>query len=269
MRNKIGVLLAVGLVAAAIFLPALPCDGQSRPKLDCQKMALDYVKAFETSDFGTLFRLKGEPYSKEAESAAKKELGSPEAKKLLAPFLEIIRLFPKIGEIPDWVTEVKIEYQYVEGSDLIEMHGDFAFSGDNWIIQDLEPRGGETFDEEKKAQYAGELSPAPPAGEKTLDAGFSEPITMLISAVQQKSRDGVKEAGAHFGDVGLHSSDPPEKREKVLKLLSQFPSIGPIPAPAKSFRLGLSGTLDDNDSEAEIGFQWPGNKLKIAFVNFK
>lgn len=269
MRNKIGMFSAVGLMTTVIALHPLLCEGQSPPKLDCQKMVLDYVKAFENLDYRTIFRLKGEPYSKEAESEAKKELGSLEAKKLLAPLLEMIRLFPKIGEIPDWVTEVKVEYQYVEGSDLIEMHGEFVFRADNWIIQDLEPRGGETLDEEKKAQVAGELSPAPPAGQKTLDAGFSELITMLIFAVQQKSWDGVMETGAHPGDCGLHPSDPPEKREKALKLLSQFPSIGPIPAPAKSVRLGLKGPLDSKEAEVEIGFHWPNNKLKIAFVNFK
>jgi len=60
-----------------------------------------------------------------------------------------------------------------------------------------------------------------------------------------------------------------DDREKALKLLSQFPSIGPIPAPAKSVCLGLKGTLDGKEAEVEIGFQWPNNKLKIAFVNFK
>jgi hypothetical protein len=36
---------------------------------------------------------------------------------------------------------------------VIEMHGEFVFKDGNWIIQDLEPRGGETFTEETKARW--------------------------------------------------------------------------------------------------------------------
>ncbi|GEM_PF-2410013 len=269
MRNKFVEFLVVFLAAVVISLPTVPGEGQERPKLDCQKMALDYSRALESLDLRTLFLLKGEPYSKEAEAAAKKELGSPEAKKLLAPIIGMIRLFPKIDALPDWVTEVNVEYQYVEGNDLIEMHGDFVLRGDRWVIQDLEPRGGETLDEAKRAEYAGELSPAPPEGQKTLEERFEWLVAVLNFAVQQKNQNAVNATGALPGDCGLHSSDPPAKREKIIKMLSQFPSIGPIPAPAKSFRLVLKGTLDGQDSLADIGFYWPGNQLKIKFVRFE
>jgi hypothetical protein len=261
--------LASGVMATVIWLHALPAGRQPRPQLDCQKMALDYAQALENVDYRTIIRLRGQPYAKEEEAEAKKQLANPEVKELFASIIGIIRLFPQIGEIPDWVTEVKTEYQYVRGNDLIEMHGEFVFRGDSWIIQDLEPRGGETLTEETKAQAAGALSPAPPEGQPTLDQGFSELVAELISDVQKKSWDGVAATGAHPGDCGLDSSDPPEEREKILKLLSQFPSIGPIPAPAKSFRLGLKGTLDGREAGVEIGFHWPGNQLKIACVNFE
>jgi hypothetical protein len=256
-------------MTAVISLPALTCEGQSRPKLDCQKMALDYAKAFENFDYGTMVRLQGQPYSKDEESKLKELQKDPEAKKIFALLAEAFRLFPKIEEIPDWVTEVNTEYQYVQGNDLIEMHGEFVFKDGNWIIQDLEPRGGETLDEAKKAQYAGELSPAPLEGQKTLDIDFSWLIAALSSAVQQKSRDAVSATGAFPGDVGLNSSDPPAKRERVLKMLSQFPSIGPIPAPAKELRLELAGTLDGKEARVDIGFRWPGNQLKIGWANFE
>lgn len=71
MRNKIGMFLAIGLMTTVIALYPLPCEGQSLPKLDCQKMVLDYVKAFENLDYRTIFRLKGQPYSKEVESEVK------------------------------------------------------------------------------------------------------------------------------------------------------------------------------------------------------
>jgi len=272
MANKIGkllVLLAAGVMATAIRLYPLPAEAQSRPKLDCQNMALEYAKAFESFNYRAIIRLTGQPYSKEEETKYLELQKSPETKEIFATIIEMIRLFPKIGEIPDWVTEVKAEYEYIRGNDLIEMHGEYVFKEGNWIIQDLEPRGGENLDEERKAQLAGELSPAPPEGQKAIDAAFSEPLAKLISAVEQKSWDGVMETGVHPGDCGLHPEDPPQEREKALKLLAQFPSIGPIPAPAKSFRLGLKGTLDGEETEADIGFNWPGNKLKLSFVSFK
>ncbi|MDH4220928.1 MAG: hypothetical protein OEY18_02475 [Candidatus Aminicenantes bacterium] len=268
MKKKIGVFITVLSVILASLIHPILLEGQSRPKLDCQKMVLAYVKAFETLDYRTLANLMGKEYSQKDESEFKKQLDNPEAKEQLAPYLEMIRLFPKIGEIPDWVTEVALEYEYIEGDYLIEMHGEFVFTGDNWIIQDLEPRGGESLDEEKKKEYASEISPASSEGKKTLDTGLNELITKLISAVKEESWDGVKETGAHPADCGLHPSAPPEEREKVLKLLSQFPSIGPIPAPAKTLSLGLKGIVDNKEAEVEIEFHWPDNKLEILYVDF-
>ncbi|MGB7294538.1 MAG: hypothetical protein WBC70_03040 [Candidatus Aminicenantales bacterium] len=160
MTNKIDAvvtLLAAGVMAAVISLPAWPGEGQSRPKLDCQKMALDFATALEKIDYKTIVRLRGQPYSKEEEAEIKKQLNDPENKRVFANLIEAFRLFPKIGEIPDWVTEVNAEYQYIQGNDVIEIQGEFVFRDDNWIIQDLEPRGGETLTEETKAQYAGEI----------------------------------------------------------------------------------------------------------------
>ena len=257
MRKKTGIFLMGCALILAFSFHSISDEKHSPPKLDCQEMALAYVKAFENLDYRSLAQLMGMEYSEEEESQFKQQFENPEMKAQLDSILEIMRLFPKIGEIPDWVTEVSLEYEYVEGNNLIEMHGEFVLSGDGWIIQDLEPRGGENLDE-----------PAPSEGNKTFDAGLNELIAKLFSSVEEKSWDGVEETGAHPDDCGLHPSDPPEERERALKLLSQFPSIGPIPAPAKMFSLGLKGTLDSNEAGIEIVFRWVDNKLEIANVSF-
>jgi hypothetical protein len=269
MKNRIGVFSAVGLMTITLALHPWPCEGQIRPKLDCQKMVFEYINALENFDIRTLARLTGQQYSEELESQAKKELESPEAKEQLAPLLEMLRLFPKIGEIPDWVTEVVLEYEYIEGDDLIEMQGEFVFTDDNWIIQDLEPRGEESLDEEEKKNYATKLSPAPPKGQNTVDAGLNELVAKLISAIKQKSWDDAEETGVHPDSCGLHPSDSPEEREKALERLSQLPSIGAIPAPATRVQLILKGTIDSEESGVEIEFHWPDNKLGILYVSFK
>ena len=269
MKKKTGVFVTVLLVILASFLQPILLEGQSRPKLDCQKMVLEYVKALENIDIRTLARLTGQPYSEELESEAKKELGSPEAKEQIAPLLEMLRLFPKIGEIPDWVTELALEYEYIEGDALIEVHGEFVFTEDIWIVEDLEPRGGKTLDGEEKKNYATKLSQAPPEGQNALDAGLNELVAKLISAIKQKSWDHAKETGIHPSECGLHPSDPPEVREKALERLSQLPSIGAIPAPATRVQLILKGTIDSEEAEIEIEFHWPDNKLEILYVDFK
>ncbi len=234
-------------------------------------MALSYAKAFEDPDYRTLVQLRGMEYSEEDDAQFKKQFENPEPEIMeqFEFFLEAIKLFPKIGEIPDWATEVELEYEYIEGDKLVEMHGEFVFTGENWVIQDLEPHGGETLDDEKKKSYEGEISASPPEGQKTLDAGLNELIAKLLSAVKAESWDGVKSTGVHPGDCGLHPDSPPEERGRALKLLSQFPPIGPIPAPAKTLSLGLKGILDGNEAEVEIGFRWPDNKLEIAYVSFE
>lgn len=269
MRNKIGIFLAVGLMTIVISLHPWPCEGQSRPKLDCQKMVLECVKAYENFDIRTLARLTGQQYSEELESEAKNELESPEAKEQLAPLLEMLRLFPKIGEIPDWVTEVEVEYEYLKSDILNEMKGKFVFTEDNWIVEDLEPRGGENLDEEEKKKHAAKLSPAPPVGQKTVDAGLNELVAKLVSAIKEKSWDHAKETGIHPDSCGLHPSDPPEEREMALERLSQLPSIGAIPAPATRVQLILKGTINSEEAEVEIEFHWPDNKLEILYVDFK
>jgi len=269
MKKKIGVFITVLSVILASLIHPILLEGQSRPELDCQKMVLEYVKAIENFDYRTLARLTGQQYSEELESEAKKELESPEAKEQFAPLLEMLRLFPKIGEIPDWVTNVEIEYEYIENHNLIEMEAKFAFTEDTWIIEDLEPRGDNTLDEEEKKKYATKLSPAPPVGQKTVDAGLNELVAKLISAIKQKSWDDAEETGVHPDSCGLHPSDPPEERKKALERLSQLPSIGVIPAPATRVQLILKGTIDSEEAEVEIEFHWPDDKLEILYVDFK
>ena len=269
MRNKISIFSVVGLMAIALSVYPLSSEGQSRPKLDCQKMVLECVKAYENFDIRTLARLTGQKYSEESDSEAKNELESPEAKEQLAPLLEMLRLFPKIGDIPDWATEVEVEYEYLKSDILNEMKGKFVFTEDNWIIEDLEPRGGESLDEEEKKKYATKLSPTPPVGQKTIDAGLKELVAKLVSAVKEKSWDHAKETGIHPSECGLHPSDPPELREKALERLSQLPSIGAIPAPATRVQLILKGTINSKEAEVEIEFHWPDNKLEILYVDFK
>lgn len=269
MRKRIGHFFLVFSLSIVFSLHSVSFERQSHPKLDCQEMALAYVRAFETLDYRALADLLGKEYSQKDESEFKKQLDDPEAKEQLALYLEMIRLFPKVGEIPDWVTEVALEYKYIEGNELIEMHGEFVFTGENWIIQELEPRGGENLDDEKKEKYASELSSAPPEGKKSIDAGLNELVAKLISAIRQKSWDDAEETGVHPDSCGLHPSDPPEEREKALKRLSQLPSIGAIPAPATRLQLILKGTIDSEEAEVEIEFQWPDNKLEILYVDFK
>jgi hypothetical protein len=269
MKKDIGIFLVAGLTILTLALHPWPCEGQSRPKLDCQEMVYEYINALENFDIRSLARLTGQQYSERLEVDAREELGSPEAKEQLASILELLRLFPKIGEVPDWVTEVKLEYEYIEGNDLVEMQGEFVFTGDSWIIQDLEPRGGESLDEEKKKEYASKVSPSPPVGQKTIDAGLNELVAELVSAIKRKNWDDADETGVHPDSCGLHPSDPPEEREMAFERISQLPSIGAIPAPATRVQLILKGTLDSEEAGIEIEFHWPDNKLEILYVSFK
>jgi hypothetical protein len=117
----------------------------------------------------------------------------------------------------------------------LRCRGTLSSAGIAGVIQDLEPRGGETLDVAKRAEYADELSPAPPEGQKTLEPRFDILVAVLNSAVQQKNRTAVSATDALPGDCGLHSSDPPTKWGKIIKMLSQLPSIGPIPARRSLF----------------------------------
>ncbi len=271
MRKTRGVFLIVCLMGFVISLYPGNKTNPIHPKLDCHKMALDFVKALENRDFRSFIQLTSveSEYSEEHEANFRKELDSPEAKEKLPLMLEMIRLFPEIGEVPEWVTGVTLTYGYIQGDNLIEVEGEFILTGETWIIETLEPREWEKLDEEEKKKFAGKISPVPPDGQKIFDAGLNELMAELISAIKEKSWDGAKKTGVHPDGCGLHPDDPPEEREKALGRLTQIPSIGAIPAPATRLCLSLEGTLDDKDAEAEIEFHWPDNKLEILHLSFK
>ena len=238
-------------------------EKKSLSKLDCQEMALEFVAALENLDYLTFCRLTGKEYSEEDETDIKKEFDDPKKKEELVSLLAPIRLFPKIGEIPRWATKVEFQCEYVEGDKRMELKGEFVFNDGIWIIKELEPTESEFRDEEHKERVARNVSSAPPEGQKTLDAGLNELMKKLISAIKDKSWEGVKECGVHPDGCGLHPNDPPEEREKVIDLLEQFPSIGAIPAPAELVGLELKGNIDDEEVTVEVEFQWPRHKLEI------
>ena len=164
---------------------------------------------------------------------------------------------------------MEFDCDYFEEDELIELEAKFVLGDGIWIIEDSEANEREIQDEERKRRLKSNMSPAPPEGQKTLDAGFDELVWKLIAEVKKKSWDGAKQTGVHPSDCGLHTSDPPEIREKVLRLLPQFPSIGTIPAPATRVNLDITGILEDKETQVEVGFHWPDKKLKILYVTVK
>jgi hypothetical protein len=279
MRSSIVAFSTVAWLAALSFAVALPGGEQARPKLDCRKLALEYATAFENLDFKTVARLEGRPWSEEDESRAKAELKEilslPDGKAKLAWAMEgehgitLLRLFPAIAGIPDWATEVVVDYDYIRGNELVRMHGSFEVKEGQWIVVSLRPEEREALDEAKRATFASESSPAPPPGQEALDVGpdIAALIATLTSAVQKKDWDAAEATGAHPDSCGLHPQDPPEEREVALKRLAEFPSIGPIPAPARSFRLRLAGAPDRE--VIAVDFHWPGKALRLSSVGFR
>jgi hypothetical protein len=59
MKKKAGIFLMVWPIILVVSSFSFPFDGQSRPKLDCQKMALSYAKALEETDYRSVVQLMG------------------------------------------------------------------------------------------------------------------------------------------------------------------------------------------------------------------
>jgi hypothetical protein len=232
--------------------------GQKPPKLECRKIALKMVKALEERDFRTLQELTlqeltAQELTDEAVEQAKQEFDTMEEQGILAPILESLRNFPEIGEIPDWVTHVTIEYRHVVGDRQIELESEFVLKDGAWKAGDFDRKDRGDFENEKEWILENSL-PAPPDNRNIIDAGFNEVIGRVITAIKEEDDETLSEL------TPLHASEIQAEKEKYIQLLSQFPTIGPIPAPLLEFDMKLEG----EDTEITVDFECPENKLKIV-----
>ena len=77
MIKKIGIFMMVYSMSFAFSSLLISLETQSHPKLDCQKMALAYVKAFEDLDYRSLVQLRGMEYTEEDDAQFKKQFENP------------------------------------------------------------------------------------------------------------------------------------------------------------------------------------------------
>ena len=232
---------------------SIAAAGQKAPKLECKKIALKMAKAFEERDVKTLSELSGEEASDEEIEQFKQQLDAMDEQGMLAPMLERMRNFPEIGEIPGWADHVTIEYKYVDGDRQIEFESEFILKDDSWQLNQFAPDDRGDFEGEKEWILENSL-PAPPDDRKIIDAGFNEAIRRVITAIKEEDDETLSDL------TPLHISEIKGEKEKYIKLLSQFPKIGPIPAPLMEFDI----KLESEDTELTVKFECPENKLKIV-----
>ncbi len=227
--------------------------GQKPPKLECKKIALKMAKALEDRDIKILSELSGEEASDEEIEQFKQQLDAMDEQDMLDPMLERMREYPEIGEIPDWAEHVTIEYKYVDGDRQIDFESEFIFKDGAWLVGQFAPDDSGDFESEKDWILENSL-PAPSGGQKMIDAGFNEVITKVLAAIKEG------DDGTLSDLTPLRMSEIQSDKEKYIQLLSQFPKIGPVPAPLIEFDI----KLESEDSELSVKFECPENKLKIV-----
>jgi len=250
MKKVICVLFGFFMVMA---VSNIAVAGQKPPKLECRKMALQMAKAFDKRDISILQELSGQEASDEEAEQFKQEMDAMDEQGVLAPMIERMRNFPEIGEIPDWVTHVTIEYRYVDGERQIEFESEFIFKDGAWKVDLFSPNESGDFESEKDWILKNSI-PAPPEGQTTIDAGFNEVINRIVSAIKEEDDETLSEL------TPLRIHEIQGEKEKYIQLLSQFPTVGPIPAPLLEFEI----TLEGEDAEITVDFECPENKLKIV-----
>jgi len=264
MRKMAFACLVIFFVTIVYPILAEQNQKQSPPKLNCQKMVFEYINALENKDYQTFCQLTGKEYSKEDESDFKTQLDALEAEGKLAPFFAQVRLFPEIGELPDWVTEVDINCYYIEGNKEIALEADFTFNEGVWIISPPEP-----FKEKEieKEDIVDSISQSPPEGQKTLDLGLNELKKNFILALKKKDWDAVDQYIHYFTTLPEEKENHFIKLSEQIELLEQIPSIGAVPAPARRVFLQIMGILEGKSIGARIVFHWDENKLIIYECN--
>jgi hypothetical protein len=242
------------------------------PKLDVNKMVLDVIKVIEDRDFDLYCRLFGKEKTEKQKSRFNDDLAGLDAKPYRKPYnLDKLRLFPEIGELPEWVTDASFEFHYLESNKRVELEARFILKDNTWIIEDIYPdiyyQSPRKLNEKKMESLSRNTSPAPPEGEKTLDAGLNEIVQRLVSDFKEKNWDSIKEYSWYrwYDKISILKKAGKEYGE----LMSQFPSIGPIPAPAIEVRTDLKGTLEGKEMRIYVVFKWEDNTLEINYIEVK
>lgn len=233
-----------------------------KPKLDCHKMVSEMIKAIEARDIKKICPLIGREYTEDAENSLNKRIDVLYAR--WPSFVEELHLFPEIGELPEWITEVRFGFEYIEGNYRIELRPQFELENDTWIIEtiDLGLHWRRLEWTDRRIMSRGEISPPPPEGKKTLDVGLNEIIQKFVSDFTEKNWESIKQYTPIFKDPN-RMSELKKKGKEFGELLSQFPSIGPIPAPAIDVMVRLEGTLEGEGVGIEVRFEWKENNTLI------
>lgn len=257
--------LSLICIMAWIIIFVLPSyaetkDDQKRPRLDCNKMVLDMIKSIEDRDFELYCRLFGREYSEERKIKFYKSFEKERAKEYFPFLLDNLRLFPKIEEIPEWTTCAKFYYEYVRGNMEIQTTALFVLKDDTWICIEFEPESY-PLDEGKKTRVSRYISSPPAQGERTLDVGLNDIINKFLSDLEEDNLASIKQYTPYS-----YSDLKKKKSRRFRELLSQFPSIGPIPAPAKKFGVLLRGTSESRRVIIDVEFIWVYNSLRLFKV---
>ena len=237
----------------ALVVSDVTVAGQKAPKLECKQIALKMAKAFEERDVKTLSELSGQEASEEEIEQFKQQINAMDEQGMLAPIIERMRNYPEIGEIPDWADHVTIEYKYVDGDRQVEFESEFILKDGVWLVGQFAPDDRGDFESEKDWILENSL-PAPSAGQKTIDAGFNEVINRVLTAIKEGDDGTLSEL------TPLRVNEIQGDKETYIQLLSQFPKIGPVPAPLIEFDI----KLESEDSELTVKFECPENMLKIV-----
>lgn len=241
------------------------------PKLNCNKMVSDFIKAIKEQDFESYCRLLGKESTEYRKSKFKREVDGLEGEGSLPYILDKLNLFPEIGELPEWTTVAIFEFDYLEGNKRNILKASFELKDNTWIIEQIRPNLGvfmpDELDEKKIKRMSGRLSPPPLEGEKTLDAGLTEIMKKFVSDFSEKNWDSIKNY-TMYKYTNLMEALKKEGKE-FGEVLSQFPSIGPIPAPAYGVEVLLKGKAESKEVKIDIRFKWEDNTLGIPYIKIK
>jgi len=185
------------------------------------------------------------------------------AKEYVPLLLENLRLFPKIGEIPDWIEYAEFEYSYIKDNMEIQVTAHFSLKDNNWIIKEFQP-DDYSLDEEEMKKKSTYISLPPPEGKRKLDVGLNDIIKKFLSDLKEENLASIKKYTLYHK---YDYSDFKKKGRMFEELLSQFPSIGPIPVPAYKFKVFLKGKAKNEKVIMNVEFRWRDNELRIFDID--
>ncbi len=186
--------------------------------------------------------------------------------------IRCLRLFPEVGDVPDWADYVGLKIKYLDGKKEMKIELEVELKENKWVIDDFDVRDRGELSPEKLDKAPAKSSKSSAEGKTTIDAGLTELLKNFLGALKSGDWNTVRHLCPDWekkGDKELAEEVEKAQKEaggKYFELASQVPSIGAIPAPALTLEFAMVGKFEWKETSVSVDIEFSSGAAVVDAV---